>query len=79
MKQIGRDVHTQLEQTRRTNKNVNGIAKELRNLLREGINNATNSVTVVALLFATVAFAAIFTAPGGHTDDGVSVVDSRSS
>eukprot|EP00268_Persea_americana_P027013 TRINITY_DN26540_c0_g1_i1.p1 TRINITY_DN26540_c0_g1~~TRINITY_DN26540_c0_g1_i1.p1 ORF type:complete len:545 (-),score=119.34 TRINITY_DN26540_c0_g1_i1:710-2170(-) len=77
--QIKRDVHTQLEQTRRTNKNVHGIAKELRKLHREGINNATNSVTVVAVLFSTVAFAAIFTVPGGTTDDGMSVVSGHAS
>ena len=78
--EIKKDVHTQLEQTRKTNKNVHGIAKELRKLHRAGINNATNSVTVVAVLFATVAFAAIFTVPGGTengvpggTDNGVAV------
>ncbi|KAM0948214.1 putative ankyrin repeat-containing domain, PGG domain, ankyrin repeat-containing domain superfamily [Dioscorea sansibarensis] len=71
--EIKKDVHTQLEQTRKTNKNVHGIAKELRKLHREGINNATNSVTVVAVLFATVAFAAIFTVPGGNLDSGVAV------
>ncbi|XP_074276244.1 ankyrin repeat-containing protein ITN1-like isoform X1 [Silene latifolia] len=71
--QIKKDVHLQLEQTRRTNKNVSGIAKELRKLHREGINNATNSVTVVAVLFATVAFAAIFTIPGGADNNGVAV------
>ncbi|KAJ0978449.1 hypothetical protein J5N97_013923 [Dioscorea zingiberensis] len=71
--EIKKDVHTQLEQTRKTNKNVHGIAKELRKLHREGINNATNSVTVVAVLFATVAFAAIFTVPGGNTNTGVAV------
>lgn len=72
--QIKQDVHTQLEQTRRTNKNVRNISKELRKLHREGINNATNSVTVVAVLFATVAFAAIFTVPGGDYNNGVAVV-----
>ncbi|KAK9127174.1 hypothetical protein Syun_015971 [Stephania yunnanensis] len=72
--EIKKDVHTQLEQTRRTNKNVDGIAKELRKLHREGINNATNSVTVVAVLFATVAFAAIFTVPGGDNNDGTAVM-----
>ncbi|WVZ68265.1 hypothetical protein U9M48_017224 [Paspalum notatum var. saurae] len=72
--EIKKDVHTQLEQTRRTNKNVYGIAKELRKLHREGINNATNSVTVVAVLFATVAFAAIFTVPGGNDNNGLAVV-----
>ncbi|KAL6907655.1 hypothetical protein ACP4OV_002694 [Aristida adscensionis] len=71
--EIKKDVHTQLEQARKTNKNVYGIAKELRKLHREGINNATNSVTVVAVLFATVAFAAIFTVPGGNNDNGVAV------
>ncbi|GMP68718.1 hypothetical protein CsSME_00028248 [Camellia sinensis var. sinensis] len=74
--QIKNDVHTQLEQTMRTNKNVHGIAKKLRKLHREGINNATNSVTVVAVLFATVAFAAIFTVPGGDNDNGMAVVAS---
>ncbi|KVI04955.1 ankyrin repeat-containing protein ITN1-like [Cynara cardunculus var. scolymus] len=77
--QIKNDVHIQLLQTKRTNKNVHGIAKELRKLHREGINNATNSVTVVAVLFATVAFAAIFTVPGGDNDDGMAVVVSRTS
>ncbi|VAH89517.1 unnamed protein product [Triticum turgidum subsp. durum] len=72
--EIKKDVHTQLEQARKTNKNVHGIAKELRKLHREGINNATNSVTVVAVLFATVAFAAIFTVPGGNDDHGVAIV-----
>ncbi|KAL6524685.1 Ankyrin repeat-containing protein itn1 [Orobanche hederae] len=77
--QIKKDVHIQLEQTMRTNKNVHGIAKELRKLHREGINNATNSVTVVAVLFATVAFAAIFTVPGGDNNNGMSVVVSSAS
>ncbi|XP_038981071.1 uncharacterized protein LOC103710442 [Phoenix dactylifera] len=73
--EIKKDVHTQLEQTRKTSKNVHGIAKELMKLHRAGINNATNSVTVVAVLFATVAFAAIFTVPGGTGDeDGVAIV-----
>ncbi|KAG6758417.1 hypothetical protein POTOM_038764 [Populus tomentosa] len=77
--QIKKDVHTQLEQTRRTNKNVHNISKELRKLHREGINNATNSVTVVAVLFATVAFAAIFTVPGGDKDSGTAVVVTHAS
>ncbi|XP_010522595.1 PREDICTED: ankyrin repeat-containing protein ITN1 [Tarenaya hassleriana] len=74
--EIKKDVHSQLEQTRKTNKNVDGIAKELRKLHRAGINNATNSVTVVAVLFATVAVAcpAIFTVPGGDDDNGVAVM-----
>ncbi|KAM5556223.1 ankyrin repeat-containing protein ITN1 [Rosa sericea] len=72
--QIKNDVHIQLEQTKKTNKNVQNISKDLRKLHREGINNATNSVTVVAVLFATVAFAAIFTVPGGDNNDGTAVV-----
>ncbi|KAI4385701.1 hypothetical protein MLD38_003696 [Melastoma candidum] len=72
--EIKKDVHTQLEQTKRTNKNVHNISKELRKLHREGINNATNSVTLVAVLFATVAFAAIFTVPGGDDNSGIAVV-----
>ncbi|XP_048320821.2 ankyrin repeat-containing protein ITN1 isoform X2 [Ziziphus jujuba] len=77
--QIKKDVHIQLEQTRKTNKNVDGIAKELRKLHRAGINNATNSVTVVAVLFATVAFAAIFTVPGGDNESGMAVMVSSAS
>ncbi|XP_027349115.1 ankyrin repeat-containing protein ITN1-like [Abrus precatorius] len=72
--QIKKDVFFQLEQTRKTNKNVSGIAKKLRKLHRAGINNAANSVTVVAVLFATVAFAAIFTVPGGDYDNGMAVM-----
>ncbi|GAB4833686.1 Ankyrin repeat-containing protein itn1, variant 2 [Ancistrocladus abbreviatus] len=77
--EIQRNVHSQLEQARKTNKNVSGIAKELKKLHREGINNATNSVTVVASLFATVAFAAIFTVPGGDDDTGTAVMASSTS
>ncbi|KAK6943710.1 PGG domain, partial [Dillenia turbinata] len=72
--EIRKNVHTQLEQARKTNRNMTGIAKELRKLHRAGINNATNSVTIVAVLFATVAFAAIFTVPGGDDENGVAVV-----
>ncbi|CAK8543786.1 unnamed protein product [Lathyrus sativus] len=74
MTQIKKDVSLQLEQTRKTNKNVSGIAKELRKLHRAGINNATNSVTVVSVLFATVAFAALFTVPGGDDSHGMAVM-----
>ncbi|CAL9040701.1 ankyrin repeat-containing protein ITN1-like [Musa acuminata AAA Group] len=77
--EIKNDVHIQLEQSRKTNKNVHGIAKELKKLHSEGINNATNSVTVVAVLFATVAFAAIFTVPGGTDDNGAAVVAQKGS
>jgi len=73
--QIRKDVRSQLKQTRKTNKNVNGIAMELRKLQRAGINNATNTVTVVAVLFAALAFAAIFSVPGGDYDSGVAVME----
>lgn len=53
---------------------MNGIAMELRKLNRAGVNNATNSVTVVAVLFATLALAAIFSVPGGDYDNGVAVM-----
>lgn len=67
--EMKKDVHFQLQQSERTNKNVHGIAKELQKLHREGINNATKLVTVVAVLFA-----AIFTVPVGEKDDGMAVV-----
>ncbi|KAE8719055.1 Ankyrin repeat-containing protein [Hibiscus syriacus] len=73
MKEIKKEVHTQLEQTLKTNRNVDGIVLELIKLHQQGIYNATNSITVVAVLFATVAFTAIFTVPGGDNDDGIAV------
>lgn len=77
--EIHHEVYHQLRQTEKTNKNVNGIAKELKKLHREGINNATNSITVVAVLFATIAFAALFTVPGGYgyTVNGEATVANR--
>lgn len=66
---IKHDVHDQLEHTRQTRKRVQGIAKRLNKLHAEGLNNAINSTTVVAVLIATVAFAAIFTVPGQYVDD----------
>ncbi|GMJ12111.1 hypothetical protein like AT3G09550 [Hibiscus trionum] len=77
MREIKNDMYIQLEQTRRTNRNVNGIAVELCKLHKAGINNATNSVTVVSVLFATVAFASILTVPGGDNDRGRAAVVSR--
>jgi len=66
---IKHGVHTQLEHTRQTRKRVQGIAKRLRKLHAEGLNNAINSTTVVAVLIATVAVAAIFTVPGQYVQD----------
>ncbi|XVE59188.1 hypothetical protein DITRI_Ditri05aG0025300 [Diplodiscus trichospermus] len=66
---IKHEVHDQLEHTRQTRKHVQGIAKRLNKMHAEGLNNAINSTTVVAVLIATVAFAAIFTVPGQYVDD----------
>ncbi|KAK7257760.1 hypothetical protein RIF29_31975 [Crotalaria pallida] len=66
---IKHEVHHQLEHTRQTRKRVQGIAKRLNKMHAEGLNNAINSTTVVAVLIATVAFAAIFTVPGQFVDD----------
>ncbi|KAE8733004.1 Ankyrin repeat-containing protein [Hibiscus syriacus] len=65
---IKHEVHYQLEHTLQTRKEVYGIAKRLNKMHYEGLNNAINSTTVVAVLIATVAFAAIFTVPGQYID-----------
>ncbi|XP_054815658.1 ankyrin repeat-containing protein At5g02620 [Prosopis cineraria] len=70
---IKHEVHYQLEHTRQTRKRVQGIAKRLNKMHAEGLNNAINSTTVVAVLIATVAFAAIFTVPGQYVDDPTDV------
>lgn len=66
---IKHEVHYQLEHTRQTRRRVQGIAKRINKMHAEGLNNAINSTTVVAVLIATVAFAAIFTVPGQYVDD----------
>ncbi|RWR83926.1 Ankyrin repeat [Cinnamomum micranthum f. kanehirae] len=66
---IKHDVRSQLQQTCQTRVRVRKIAKRLRKLHIEGLNNAINSATVVAVLIATVAFAAIFQLPGGFAED----------
>ncbi|OVA12182.1 Ankyrin repeat [Macleaya cordata] len=63
---IKHEVHMQLIQNGKTNRRVSGIAKELRKLHREAVQNTTNSVTVVAVLFASIAFMAIFNLPGQY-------------
>ncbi|XP_073274218.1 ankyrin repeat-containing protein At5g02620-like [Primulina huaijiensis] len=70
---IKHEVHYQLEHTRQTRKQVQGIAKRLNKMHTEGLNNAINSTTVVAVLIATVAFAAIFTVPGQYADDPANI------
>lgn len=67
---IKHGLHTQLMQTVKTDKRVTGVAKKLRKLHREGILNTTNSVTIVAVLIAAIAFAALFTVPGQYMGAG---------
>lgn len=56
---IKHDVHTQFIQNAKTNRRVTGIAKELRKLHREAVQNTINSVTMVAVLIGSIAFMAI--------------------
>jgi hypothetical protein len=63
---IKHEVHSQLEQTRAR---MQGISKRINKLHEEGLNNTINSTTVVAVLIATLAFAAIFTVPGEYVED----------
>ncbi|KAK6931632.1 Ankyrin repeat [Dillenia turbinata] len=67
---IKHEVHSQFIQNEKTNKRVSGIQKELKKLHREAVQNTTNSVTVVAVLFASIAFLAIFNLPGQYVMDG---------
>ncbi|OWM67808.1 hypothetical protein CDL15_Pgr010746 [Punica granatum] len=67
---IKHEVHSQLIQNEKTNRRVSGIAKELRKLHREAVQNTTNSITVVAVLFASIAFLAIFNLPGQYLEVG---------
>lgn len=75
---IKHEVHYQLEHTRQTRKRVHGISKRLHKMHVEGLNNAINSTTVVAVLIATVAFAAIYQIPGQYVDDVSEVKDGKS-
>ncbi|KAI3705376.1 hypothetical protein L1987_75613 [Smallanthus sonchifolius] len=66
---IKHGVHDQLEHTLKTQKRVKRISKRINKMHLEGLNNAINSTTVVAVLIATVTFAAIFQLPGQYVDD----------
>lgn len=66
---IKHDVQSQLQQTRQTGFRVHKIAKKLKKLHISGLNNAINNATIVAVLIATVAFAAIFTVPGQYVEN----------
>ncbi|XP_043696087.1 ankyrin repeat-containing protein At2g01680-like [Telopea speciosissima] len=70
---IKHEVQTQLLQNAKTSRRVSGIKKELQKLHREAVQNTTNSVTVVAVLFASIAFMAIFNLPGQYFQDGQNV------
>lgn len=72
---IKHDVQSQLKQTHQTGVRVQKIAKRLKKLHISGLNNAINSATVVAVLIATVAFAAIFTVPGQYVEEEVAGLD----
>lgn len=65
---IKHNVHDQLEHTLKTQKRVKVIGKRINKMHLEGLNNAINSTTVVAVLIATVTFAAIFQLPGQYAD-----------
>ncbi|KAJ8755527.1 hypothetical protein K2173_019325 [Erythroxylum novogranatense] len=65
---IKHDVQSQLQQTRHTGFKVQKIAKKMKKLHISGLNNAINNATIVAVLIATVAFAAIFTVPGQYVE-----------
>ncbi|XP_004297440.1 PREDICTED: ankyrin repeat-containing protein At2g01680 [Fragaria vesca subsp. vesca] len=65
---IKHEVHSQLIQNQTTQRRVSGIAKELKKLHREAVQNTNNSITVVAVLFASIAFLAIFNLPGQYFD-----------
>lgn len=67
---IKHEVHSQLIQNEKTRRRVSGIAKELKKLHREAVQNTTNSITVVAVLFASIAFLAIFNLPGNYIKKG---------
>ncbi|KAL6187014.1 hypothetical protein ACLB2K_043130 [Fragaria x ananassa] len=67
---IKHEVHSQLLQNQTTQRRVSGIAKELKKLHREAVQNTNNSITVVAVLFASIAFLAIFNLPGQYIFNG---------
>lgn len=67
---IKHEVHSQLLQNEQTQRRVSGIAKELKKIHREAVQNTINSLTVVAVLFASIAFLAIFNLPGQYYKTG---------
>lgn len=74
---IKHEVHSQLIQNEKTQRRVSGIAKELKKIHREAVQNTINSVTVVAVLVASIAFIALFNLPGLYLSDGLEVGKAR--
>ncbi|PWA47676.1 ankyrin repeat family protein [Artemisia annua] len=74
---IRHEVHSQLLQNEQTQKRVSGIAKELKKIHREAVQNTINSLTVVAVLFASIAFLAIFNLPGLYIMSGKEAGEAR--
>eukprot|EP01018_Ginkgo_biloba_P002548 Gb_13076 [translate_table: standard] len=68
--EIHQNVQAQLDRAKDTSDRVHVIAKELRELHKDGVKNVANTITVVAVLIATVTFTAVFTVPGGLKNDG---------
>lgn len=58
---------------------LNQPPDEFRNTMARFIKENHANSLMVAVLFATISFAAIFTVPGGERDDGVAVMVNRSS
>ncbi|CAA0841439.1 Ankyrin repeat-containing protein [Striga hermonthica] len=67
---IRHEVQSQVIQNEKTQRRVSGIAKELRKIHREAVQNTINSVTVVAVLVASIAFIALFNLPGLYKTNG---------
>ncbi|XP_078444490.1 ankyrin repeat family protein isoform X2 [Wolffia australiana] len=67
---LKQDLDSQHKQNLKTNRKVYDIAKELKKLHREAVQNTINSVTVVAVLIASIAFTAIFNLPGQYDSNG---------
>lgn len=65
---IKHEVHYQLETTALTKRRIQEIAKRIFKMQAQGLSNAINSTTVVAVLIATVAFGGIFQINGQWVD-----------
>ncbi|XP_052726055.1 ankyrin repeat-containing protein At2g01680 isoform X2 [Vigna angularis] len=63
---IKHEVQSQLIQNEKTRRRVSSIAKELKKIHREAVQNTINSVTVVSVLFGSIAFMALFSLPGQY-------------